>query len=244
MCQRFLSKRRALAHEKLADSSLATYTEYDMKKRVRLVFDRLLPSVMGTLVLDAGSGRGWFTLEAVRRGAQVVAVDVGPRLVRLAASLCECTGVVADAGTLPFRPNIFGAVICSEVIEHLDNPVEAIAEISRVMKPGGSLALTTPNRLWYLMIWSADHLAIRKVGAIENWIWPWDLIRSLNARGFKISFALGFNFLPFLWPRLFRLVTYLDRLERLFPIAINIAISARKAANVESTSNAIPLSTQ
>ncbi|HOZ36492.1 MAG TPA: class I SAM-dependent methyltransferase [bacterium] len=51
--------------------------------------------------------------------------------------------LVADAHHLPFADNEFSVVLCAEVLEHLSDPPQAIAEMRRVLKPGGKLILTT-----------------------------------------------------------------------------------------------------
>lgn len=53
----------------------------------------------------------------------------------------------ADAAALPFKSAAFDAVICSEVIEHVEAPANAVMEIARVLKPSGILLLTVPNLL-------------------------------------------------------------------------------------------------
>jgi len=220
---------RTFAHEKLLALPLPPHTEYDIQKRVNIVFGKLIPSLAGKTLLDAGCGRGFFTAEAVRRGAEVVALDVGSRLVLSTKLHSKCDGVVADIRQLPFKSCSFDAAVCSEVIEHLDGPKEAIAETFRVITPGGHLALTTPNRLWLPMISLADLLGLRRIGALEKWIWPWELLRVLKTVGYTISKILGFNFLPFFVPAFFGLVTQLDHLgSRLYPFAINIGVAARR----------------
>ena len=52
--------------------------------------------------------------------------------------------------TLPLAENEFDLIWCSEVIEHLKNPAFTIAEFKRVLKPGGSLVMTTPNQKFWL----------------------------------------------------------------------------------------------
>ncbi len=51
--------------------------------------------------------------------------------------------VVGDAHTLPFEDSKFEQILCTEVLEHLHTPERAIAEMERVLKPGGTLLLTT-----------------------------------------------------------------------------------------------------
>ena len=55
--------------------------------------------------------------------------------------------LVADAHPLPFRDAAFDALFAGELIEHLPDPRPALAEFRRVLRPGGALILTTPNRL-------------------------------------------------------------------------------------------------
>jgi len=120
-------------------------------------FDRLgLPP--DALVLDAGAGFGRHAFEAARRGARVVALDyaadevAGTRATFAAMALAgeidesRCAGVLrGDATALPFPDATFDAVVTSEVLEHIPHDVEALAELSRVLKPGGALAATVPT---------------------------------------------------------------------------------------------------
>ena len=64
--------------------------------------------------------------------------------------------VVADAQHLPFNSCVFYKVFCFEVIEHLENPSQALREMKRVLKPNGEITVTIPN------IW--------RIGRIIAWI--------------------------------------------------------------------------
>ena len=66
-------------------------------------------------------------------------------------SLCQFGR--ADIISLPFADCSLDAVICSEVLEHVDSPQKSIEELIRVLKPGGSLALSVPRYLPELMCW-------------------------------------------------------------------------------------------
>jgi len=57
--------------------------------------------------------------------------------------------VVADAMNLPFEPNSFSHVICSEVLEHLEDDRKSLREIAKVTKPDGILIVTFPHRHFY-----------------------------------------------------------------------------------------------
>jgi len=78
------------------------------------------------------------------RGYRVVACEVNP--ARFCASGVPC--IRADlAATLPFGDESFDAVVCSEVLEHLENPYHLARECARILRDGGTLVITTPNIL-------------------------------------------------------------------------------------------------
>src|SRR6478609_2286294 len=122
-------------------------------------FDRL-GLKPGDLVLDMGAGAGRHAFEVYRRGAHIVALDYS------LADLKDCSGLFrameeageAPAGThwatvngdgtgLPFGDDPFDFIICSEVMEHIPDDSAAAAELARVLKPGGLLAVTVPTFL-------------------------------------------------------------------------------------------------
>ena len=122
-------------------------------------FDRLGLQA-GDLVLDAGAGFGRHAFEIARRGANIVALDyMADEVVSTRATF---GGMIAageipeeryvgalqgDAARLPFASNSFDRVITSEVLEHIQDDVAALAELVRVLKPGGTFAATVPT--WY-----------------------------------------------------------------------------------------------
>jgi len=112
----------------------------------------------GDLVLDLGCGFGRHAFEAARRGASVVALDAGPEEVAQVrgtfAAMIEmgeiaqdhpATAVQGDALRLPFPDGTFDRVIASEVLEHIPDDSAAMRELARVLRPGGSMAVTVPR---------------------------------------------------------------------------------------------------
>lgn len=105
--------------------------------------------VSGRQVLEIGCGRGSFARHlSSRHPSLLVACDYSPAAVLIARERTdEPAFVVADIQRLPFRPGVFDVVISLETIEHVPNPRLAVAELSRGLKRGGTLLLTTPNYL-------------------------------------------------------------------------------------------------
>lgn len=96
----------------------------------------------GTYVLDAGTGTGTAALAALERGARVCAVDADAGMVAAA----RAAGVEAEVALLPELPypdGEFEAVVANFVVNHVGRPRAALAELRRVLKPGGRVALTS-----------------------------------------------------------------------------------------------------
>jgi SAM-dependent methyltransferase len=104
-------------------------------------------------VLDLGCGPGWY-LHALSQVADVrlTAIDRDPERVAAAAALGVADVHLGDAQRLPFPDARFDRVLFTEVLEHLPDDAAALAEVARVLRPGGVLALTVPHadfpKLW------------------------------------------------------------------------------------------------
>jgi SAM-dependent methyltransferase len=128
-------------------------------------FDRLGvgPS---TKVIDVGCGAGRHAFEAYRRGADVVAFDRDETELRSVDTILRAmaeTGeapaaasakvVVGDALKLPYADETFDCVIASEILEHIPHDDAAISELIRVLKAGGTLAVSVPRWLPERVCW-------------------------------------------------------------------------------------------
>jgi SAM-dependent methyltransferase len=121
-------------------------------------FDRL-SITEGERLLDLGCGQGRHTFEALKRGAAVVAFDrnedalthtqQGVDAMVEAGEIKpqeEPVAVRGDALALPYADGSFDRVIAAEILEHIPDDGATIAEIVRVLKPGGMAAVTVPRR--------------------------------------------------------------------------------------------------
>jgi SAM-dependent methyltransferase len=120
----------------------------------------------GAKVIDVGCGAGRHSFEAYRRGAEVVAfdhnaVELGEvdTLFRAMADAGEvppgahAETVVGDAHALPYADGTFDCVIASEILEHVPADDAVIAELIRVLRVGGQLAVTVPRWLPERVCW-------------------------------------------------------------------------------------------
>jgi SAM-dependent methyltransferase len=102
----------------------------------------------GAWVLEAGCGVGAYSSQIRRRFSLTVeAFDL--ELARVIAAREDTPhALMAAAEALPYRSNLFDAILSNEVIEHVQNDRAAVAEMVRALKPGGRIVLFCPNR-WY-----------------------------------------------------------------------------------------------
>ena len=129
-------------------------------------FDRLGLRA-GERALDMGCGLGRHAFEMYRRGADVVALDqnadelatVGEWFAAMREEGSVPAGAEADvkegdALELPFPDGEFDRVVASEVLEHIPDDDGAIAELVRVLRPGGTIAVTVPRWLPERICWA------------------------------------------------------------------------------------------
>ena len=121
----------------------------------------------GEHVLDMGCGAGRHAFELYRRGACVVAFDRDEKELAEVAKMfaaMELEGqvpagasartVAGDALRLPFPDDAFDKIIAAEVLEHIPDDEAAIAELVRVLRPGGTIAVTVPRWLPEKVCWA------------------------------------------------------------------------------------------
>lgn len=111
-----------------------------------------LPFKAGDRALDIGCGPAWFwaaTASALPKDLDLTLADLSPGMVQEATERCRASafgsvrGRQADAAAMPFDDGEFDAVVAMHMLYHIPDPVAAIAEMHRLLKPGGFLAVTT-----------------------------------------------------------------------------------------------------
>ena len=218
-------------YESFADEFDSKMNMYDTNKRLEVIFNELLrEDITGKKLLDAGCGTGWFSKLSCERGAIVTSMDLGENLLSKVAQKCTSERVVGSILEIPFKDNSFDIIVSSEVIEHVPDPYKAIQELFRVLKPGGTLVLTTPNRIWYFAIWIANVFKMRPYQGLENWTGWYEMKRNLTKIGFVNADMRGIHLFPFVSKIFYPVLNFFHKFNKtLGPVMLNIAVIAKKS---------------
>jgi ubiquinone/menaquinone biosynthesis C-methylase UbiE len=177
----------------------------------RIVLD-MLSGLRGRL-LEAGCGPASMFGHFLARGFdEVHGIDVSPEMIRQGESrlahhpLAErCALRVADIEHLPYADGTFDVVVAMGVLEYLSDYAAALAEIRRVLRRGGHVILTVPNRTSAYHLARASYIKARRLLGVppsvtysSNPCIPWSLNRQLAAAGMEkvASSACNFIFFP------------------------------------------------
>lgn len=158
-------------------------------------------------ILDVGCGRGFYLkiLSDFKLGLDLYGVDLNSKYLQIAEKFIKDESVnltKSDICNLPFKDDYFDRIIASEILEHIPDDQRAISELLRVLRPGGIVLITVPNKnypffwdplnwtlerllnwhipsnIWWLAGLWADHERLYEKGNLEN---------QLVEAGFKIE---------------------------------------------------------
>jgi ubiquinone/menaquinone biosynthesis C-methylase UbiE len=161
------------------------------RRREFATLSRMLELEPSDLLLDVGSGDGFWTVRFARRVAQVTAIEPDDALIGHARRLHERANVRYEQGvgeSLPFAGATFDKVVSVSSLEHFRDPIEGLHEMFRVLRVGGRMAISvdtlcaenssTDFRHWH----SARHYVTRYFREEE-------LVSILTAIGFHVERA-------------------------------------------------------
>jgi len=151
----------------------------------------------GDRLLDVGCGTGRHVISACRRRCVVVGIDRDLWELEALKFLGFCLGMEgrllaragvaqADALHLPFTDASFDRIICTEVFEHVPDDTLLLAELARVLRPGGTIAVSVPDTLSEWLVWRVasvqrmppgEHVRLYRRGQME---------RLLRSHGFDV----------------------------------------------------------
>jgi 2-polyprenyl-3-methyl-5-hydroxy-6-metoxy-1,4-benzoquinol methylase len=153
----------------------------------RIVLDWNLPC--GSIILDVGGGAGHFAKTLSNYFDYVHLIDFAPTIQ---SKRIICTSANLN-NSLPYSDNSFDAVVCLEVIEHLENPRHFVREIARILKGNGRCLITTPNqislysRLYLLLRGQFQQFQDSTYPAHITALLPIDLLRISAEAGFALG---------------------------------------------------------
>jgi SAM-dependent methyltransferase len=162
-------------------------------------FDRLGVRA-GDRVLDMGCGAGRHAFELYRRGTDVTAFDQDAdelssvsdmfAAMRTAGEVpdgAEADVKQGDALALPFADGEFDRVVAAEVLEHIPDDEAAIAELARVLRPGGTMAVTVPRWLPERICWALSEEYHQVEGGHVRIYTGADLVGKLERSGLRLD---------------------------------------------------------
>ena len=155
--------------------------------RERLLLDLFLSAGPGPDVLNGGAGQGTLSRRLAELGFEVTSTDVSPEAVELLRERAPGDVLEADLTSLPFEDARFDAAVLGEVLEHIENDRGALAEVARVLRPQGVLAVSVPAnpKLHGLSdVWA---------GHLRRYTRP-ELLEACSGAGFTVHRCLGWGF--------------------------------------------------
>jgi SAM-dependent methyltransferase len=198
-------------------------------RRVKMLSKHLGP---GVTVLELGCGTGYFTRALARSGADIVAIDVSPDLLKIARANCSAPNVryeIQNAYEMSYSDAVFDFIVGSSVLHHLEIEA-ALREIYRVLKPGGTICFTEPNMLNpQIAIQKNVPWVKRKLGDSpdETAFFRWPLRRLLEETGYRDVRIDPFDFLHPKTP-----IPLVDRLSSLGRVLENVPVISEFAGSL------------
>lgn len=167
--------------------------------------------------LDAGCGFGIYSLLLAEAGYDVFGIDINEEEVRKACIWARERGVqdcitfkIGDVQNIKHGDSTFDLIVCSEVLEHLEDPAAGAREIWRTLKDNGTAIISMPNVacLYGLLEWSYRRSGLRsllgKPPLTQHQIqhsryWFGNILTLLRSVGFQVESIHSANHLPYLW---------------------------------------------
>jgi 2-polyprenyl-6-hydroxyphenyl methylase / 3-demethylubiquinone-9 3-methyltransferase len=180
------------------------YALYHLNKPRFVFFNRYVVDWEGLKVLDVGCGGGFSCEFMADMGVSVYGLDQSKKCINAAKKHALESGFTIDyswglAEKMPYADNTFDAVICVDVLEHVQSVPSVIAEVSRVLKPEGLFFFDTINRTFrskLMMIWLMENILGEIPKGVHDWnkfVKPEELGHMLQDQGFSDLEFKGFD---------------------------------------------------
>lgn len=154
---------------------------------------RALNPKRNDIILDVGTGTGFFARMIAKRKAKIIGIDMSENMLKIARELSKneklkMRFLKGNAEDLPFKDSTFDKIIAIDLIEHLKNPEIFIREASRVLKNDGKIVLSWPHaKSPYRMKYLFEKWVLNKSLPSTLWL-PISLVEKwLRNYGFKVK---------------------------------------------------------
>jgi 2-polyprenyl-6-hydroxyphenyl methylase / 3-demethylubiquinone-9 3-methyltransferase len=176
---------------------------------VRLAYVERDGALAGRAVLDVGCGGGLLSEAMARHGARVTGLDLAPDVLEVARAHARESGVEVNyllesaEDHARIRPGHYDSVTCMEMLEHVPEPQAAVAALAALVRPGGSIFLSTINRTpraYVQAVVGAEYLLRllpRGTHSYAKFIRPSELASWGRAAGLVLEHLSGLGYDPF-----------------------------------------------
>ena len=156
-------------------------------------------------VLDLGCGGGILTEALAKLGAHMTGIDIEKDLIEVAKTHALENHLKIDYHAMPvqdYNDKQFDVIVCMEMLEHVESPIHIIKECKRLLKPGGTLFLSTINRTlkaYFELILMGEYvlqLLPRQTHDYKNFIQPSELEQYLRAHELTLKHLKGMGYNP------------------------------------------------
>lgn len=204
-------------------------SDYDVSRRAESICSAI-PKNFNGAALEIGCGTGAISKSIRLMIENLTVSDISEVLARETADALACDWSQEDATKLSFADESYDLVISSECIEHTPDPSRCVVEMLRVLRPGGVLIVTTPNKLWWPVVRLAQITKMRKFQGNEKFLSVRELTSTINNNGGEVLQRTGCHLFPWHFPFVKPLLRRIDRYASvLHPLMINQVAVAHKA---------------
>lgn len=120
---------------------------YSIATRIRnSYFIKYLTPNSNDNILEVGCGVGYFCQLLYKYGPKIYGVDVSSESIEYCKRNIDGDFTIGDAESLDYEDHYFEKILCTEVLEHVEDDKKALKEMYRVLKPNGSLVMTIPTQ--------------------------------------------------------------------------------------------------
>ena len=202
-----LAKFESVAHQ-YWDAAGPLHTLHSLNP-VRTAFVAARARLDGVRVADVGCGGGLLCESLARHGAQLTGIDLSPAMIEIARLHAAESALAIDyrelsaAALATQMPAAFDVACCMELAEHVPDPPALVAELARLLRPGGSLFISTINRTpqaFFGAIVAAEYLlrlVPRGTHEYARLIRPAELARAARVAGLELLEVAGLEYNPF-----------------------------------------------